>query len=147
VGLLFLLGIYAYFAFRPDSSFANYTSLPRGLWKAANAVDYRNFWAFGLLGLYVAAALGVSWLPWKSGRIRWGTIGLLLLPVLKESLQNLVHGRHGNVFGASQGLAGIWVGLMAGNVCRWLWAVLRARKLAGVGKEVRPQPERSGDGP
>jgi len=144
-GLLVLLGAYAYLAFRPDSSFANGSVLPWTVWKAANAVDYRNFWAFGFLGLYAACLLRAGWRPWREGRVRWGTVALLLLPLIKESLQNLVSGRHGNVFGASQGFVGVWLGLMAGNVCRWLWAVLRARKLAGVGKSLEPQPERTED--
>jgi hypothetical protein len=139
VGLLVLLVAYAYVSFRPDSSFANYTALPRGLWKAANAVDYRNFWAFTLLGLYAAAALGVGWRPWRDGGLRWATLGLLLLPLLKELLQNLVHGRHGNLFGASQGFAGVWSGLLLGAWLRWLWSMVWTTKSKDFTANESPQ--------
>lgn len=143
VGLLVLLGLYSYLAFRPDSSFANGSTLPWSVWKAANAVDYRNFWAFGFLGLYAAVALGVGWLPWRRGSIQWAVVGFLLIPLVKESLQNLVHGRHGTLFGGSQGFAGLWLGLMAGCACRWLWSVLRARRQDAVAKNPEQESEQS----
>lgn len=144
-GLLVLLALYSYLAFRPDSSFANGTVLPWTVWKAANAVDYRNFWAFGFLGLYAAVALGVGWLPWRKGSIQWVVVGFLLIPLVKESLQNLVHGRHGTLFGGSQAFVGLWLGLMVGGACRWLWSVARAKKQDAPGQGSGPQPEGSGD--
>lgn len=139
-GLLALLAFYAYVAFRPDSSFANYTPLPRSLWQTANAVDSRNYWAFALLGLYVATLMKADWKVWKAGKIGWITIGLLLLPLVKESLQNLVHGRHGTLLGASQGFAGVWSGLLlgAGLRCCGRWF--------GRGNPKTSQPTKASEG-
>lgn len=118
-GLFLLLASYAYLAFRQDSSFFTVPWMPREMARQILSVtNYRNFWGFGFLGFYATLFLGAWWWVRRDGRWQWGTIALLLLPVLKEAAQNFVHGRHGTVAGAAYGAGGAFLGILLGSCLR-----------------------------
>jgi hypothetical protein len=118
-GLLVLLAAYAYLAFRQDSSFFTVPWMPREMARQILSVtNYRNFWGFGFLGLYAALFLGAWWWVRRGGRWQWGTILVLLVPLLKEALQSPIPGRHGTAIGAFYGLTGAAVGLLLGSGLR-----------------------------
>ena len=129
-GLFVLLVAYAYLAFRQDSSFFTVPWMPREMARQILSVtNYRNFWGFGFLGLYAALFLGGWWWVRRSGRWQWGTMVIILLPVLKEALQTPIPGRHGTVIGAAYGMGGAVLGLALGaalhaGLCR-AWSACR----------------------
>lgn len=108
-----------YLGLREDSCFFYVRWIPRSLAvPIQHATMYRNLFGFALLGSYAGLMLGVALLPRAGGRWRWATIGLLLLPVIKELLQIPLPNRHGTPTGALLGLAGVALGLGLGNGLR-----------------------------
>lgn len=139
-GMTLLLAVYAYLAFRQDSSFFSVPWMPHEVARQILSVtNYRNFLGFGLSGFYGAFFLGAWWWIRRRGHWQWGTIVLLALPLVKESLQTLVHTRHGTWPGALYGLAGAALGLVLGAGCRSAASLLLARgKAPGDMKRVVP---------
>ena len=114
-----LLAAYAHLAFRQASSFFTVSSVPREIARRILKItDYRNFWAFGLLGFYCASFLGASWWIRRGGHWRWSTLAVWLLPVIKELIQGPIPGRHGTLHGAIYGAVGAILGLILGSALR-----------------------------
>jgi len=144
-GLLVLLAIYAYLAFRPDSSFFTVPWMPReAARRILSVTNYRNFWGFSLLGFYCAFFLGSSWWIFRSDRWQWATIAVWLVPVLKELMQSPIQGRHGTVAGSLYGMVGAMLGLALGSGCRTAtkFVVRRFRKSATSQALIPPDCER-----
>ncbi len=116
---ILLLAAYAHLAFRQDSSFFTVSWMPREMARRILKVtDYRNFWAFGALGLYCACFLGAgAWIR-RNGRWQWGTLAVCLLPVIKELIQSPIPGRHGTLHGSIYGIVGAAIGLALGAALR-----------------------------
>lgn len=147
--LLLLLAAYAYLAFRTDSSFFTVPWMPREMARRILSVtNYRNFWGFGFLGFYCALFLGAWWWVRRNSRIQWGTVAVLLLPLVKELLQSPIPGRHGTWHGAAYGFVGALLGLALGCglreallLCRRRWGSRASRQ-----KQQRPNLLRDSDG-
>lgn len=112
-----ILAGYAYLSIRRSPEIGTLGILPRQVGLLLDdGMVYRNFWGFGLLGLYAGLALGVS-LPagprWSAWLI---TVGFLLLAPAKELAQLAFPPRDGNLWGAFLGTGGTALGILTGNI-------------------------------
>lgn len=110
---------YAMLACRQQADLGSLELLPRGTLRFLDQkMAFRNLWAFALLGVFAGTLLKVR----VFGLATKNAFGLLLLllalPVLKEFAQLGVSGRHGNVWGAILGIAGMFLGLCIGQLIR-----------------------------
>lgn len=117
MGVILLAALYL--GLREDSCFFSVPWIPGAVAvQIQHATMYRNLLGFALLGSYAGLVLGASLLPRAGGRWRWVTIGLLLLPAIKELLQIPLPTRHGTLLGTIQGTLGVVIGLGLGNGLR-----------------------------